>query len=81
MNIDLYFLGFLIALAPLIAAQAHPIPLGLLLVASSVLTWLLCRTVSGTLKWLLGIPLLLASVWVGSIMIIFVLKLPGFAPH
>ncbi len=78
---ELNFLAILIALAPLIAAQAHPIPFLVLLVGAAALGYSLSRRMSHATKWFLGILVFLVALWAGSILIIFVLKLPGMGPH
>jgi hypothetical protein len=77
---DLFFLAIIIALAPPIAAQAHPISFGLMLVTMAF-SWSIYMRRSQTTNWILGFFLFLVVIWTGSVLIIFVLKLPGFAPH
>jgi hypothetical protein len=63
------------------AGRAHPIPFAVLFGVSAVSCGIGLNAMSGSLKWCVCVPLFLAAIWIGSLLIVFVLKLPGFPPH
>ena len=72
---------FVLGRAPLIAAQAHPFAFVVVLALAVGLSWLAWKATPRGIRWLFGAVVLPAAVWVGSIFVLFVLKLPGFPPH
>ena len=77
---DFGYLLVVIVVAPLDAAFNYPIIFAVLSCGCIAASWFACRPVSG-MKWLLYVPLLLAAIWVASLMIVCGLGVPGFAPH
>jgi hypothetical protein len=77
---DFDFLFVVVMVAPVQAVLHYPIVFAVLSCACIAVTWFACRPISA-MKWLLFVPLLLATIWVASLMIVCGLGLPGFAPH
>jgi len=71
----------ILLIAPLVAVHAHPFPFVGLVVVATAFSWIILKTMPDRIKWAICIPLLLAAIWGGSLLIMFVLKLPGFPPH
>jgi hypothetical protein len=77
---DFSYLLAVLIVAPLDAVFYYPIIFAVLSCGCIAVIWLVCRPVSG-MKWLLFVPLLLAAIWVISLMIVCGLGVPEFAPH
>jgi hypothetical protein len=64
---------FVVALAPLVAADSHPLPFWAAAFASPAVCWGLSRLLLGRLSWMFLIVGTIVAVWSSSVAIVWLL--------